>query len=98
MRDLLKSSSFTLPNGDALAIRELSAGGRRALVEATKEHKGDPFMVAAVAVKAGCPEFKESALPDILDAFPADVLNDVSVAVLRLSGLIADAEAQAEKN
>ncbi len=98
MRDFLKSSTFELPCGEALAIRELSAGGRRALVEVTRSHAGDAFLVAATAIKAGCPEFREMSLDEILDTLPAELLNDLATAVFALSGIASGDEAQAEKN
>ncbi|MBK6585378.1 MAG: hypothetical protein IPG20_21375 [Gammaproteobacteria bacterium] len=98
MRDFLKSSTFELPDGEALAIRELSAGGRRALVEVTRSNAGDAFVIAATAIKAGCPEFKDSSVDDILDALPAELLNDLATAVFALSGIASGDEAQAEKN
>lgn len=98
MRDYLKSGTFALPDGETLVIRELSAGGRRALIDSTKAHKGDPFMVAAVTAQYGVPELRELTPEAVLDLFPPDLLNDMAGAVLRLSGLLAESEAQAEKN
>ncbi len=55
-------------------------------------------MIAATAIKAGCPEFKDSSVDDILDALPAELLNDLATAVFALSGIASGDEAQAEKN
>lgn len=98
MKSYLKESVFTLPNGETLTIRELSAGGRRALLEAGKRHDGDNLYFAAVAVKAACPQFADETPESILDAMPVDYLHPLAEAVLALSGVTAAAEAQAEKN
>jgi len=98
MRHFLKEAAFTLPDGEALTIRELSAGGRRALIEETKSYKGDVFRMAAVTVRYGCPEFADETVDAVLDAMPSELLNDLSTAILKLSGISVDSEAQAEKN
>jgi hypothetical protein len=64
----------------------------------TREHKADPFMMAAVAARASVVEFAELTAEQVLDLLPPDLLNDIAVAVFRLSGLAAHSEAQAEKN
>ena len=98
MRNFLKQSTFALPDGESLAIRELSAGGRRALIDVTQGKKGDAFLMAAITVRAGCPEFAELSPEEVLDLMPAELLNEIAGAVLRLSGIAMDSEAQAEKN
>lgn len=98
MKSFLKSEPFPLPDGDTLTIRELSAGGRRALVEATREKKADPFMVAAIAARAGVVEFADHTAEQVLDLLPMDLLNEIATAVFKLSGLSVESEAQAEKN
>lgn len=98
MRNFLKSSTVEMPDGEPLVIRELSAGGRRALMEATREHKGDPFMLYATTAKHGSPELFGETVEDILAAYPPDLLATVAGEILKLSGIAADSEAQAEKN
>jgi len=98
MRNLLKSSTMPMPDGEPLAIRELSAGGRRALMESTREHKGDVFMLYAVTAKHGCPELSGESVETILDSWPAEILAEIAGEVLKLSGIAPDSEAQAEKN
>lgn len=98
MKSYLKESTHTLPNGEALVIRELSAGGRRAILEAGKKHAGDYLYFAAVAAKSACPEFAGETPEAILDALPAEYLTPLAEAILALSGLTAQSEAQAEKN
>ena len=98
MKSYLKESTFDLPDGEKLVIRELSAGGRRALMEASRKYAGDHLYFAAVAAKASCPAYAEETPESILDALSMEVLQALAEAVLTLSGITAQAEAQAEKN
>lgn len=98
MRSYLKTGEFTLPDGEALGICELSAGARRALHEQRKENAEDPYSFAAIAVQFGCPEYRSETVQAILDAFPSELLNELAAAVLKLSGISTEAEAEAAKN
>lgn len=98
MKSYLKTGEFVLPDGESLSLVELSAGGRRALFEHSKEMRGDPFVLSALAVKYGCPELRDKTPETILDDLPAELLNEIASAVLKLSGISVGDEAQAEKN
>ena len=96
MKSYLKTSTFTLPDGESITIRELSAGARRELVDVAKA--GDTFLMAATAARAGCSELSGKTPQEILDEQPIELLNDLAAAVMKLSGLGGESEAQAEKN
>jgi hypothetical protein len=98
MKSYLKESSFKLPDGESITIRELSAGGRRALMEASEKSKGDHILFAAVAAKAGCPDYANESPEAIMDNLPIELLQELAGAVLSLSGISATDEAAAEKN
>lgn len=98
MRDFLKSSTFDMPDGEPLTIRELSAGGRLALMEATRTHKGNGSVLAATVVAKCCPEFAGCSADEVLDRLPITLLGEIAAAVYALSGIGVGDEAQAEKN
>lgn len=100
MRSYLKESTFTLPDGETLIIRELSAGGRRTLTEAikNKDAKPDGFLISALTVKAGTPSLSDVTVETLMDEQPAELLGEIAAEIMKLSGVSTDSEAQAEKN
>lgn len=99
MRSFLKSSTYPLEEGEPLVIRELSAGGRQAVLEATRGgEKSSPRHLAAVAVQASVPEFSGMTVAEVLAALPDTLLFGLAAEVYRLSGIALGSEADAEKN
>lgn len=97
MRSYLKEQDYELPNGELLKIRELSAGGRRQLIEASKKAANDVLLYSAITVKAGVPAFSGETVEDILDSMPTEWLLALAQAIMAMSGM-QETEAQVEKN
>lgn len=81
-------------DGTKFNLQEISARQRQELF---KLYKGDvdPVEAQATSIKMGCLELKDKTLDEILD-MPGTVFADLADAVMRLSGLSDDKDA--EKN
>jgi len=98
MKSYLKESSFTMPDGESIVIRELSAGARRALLESREKSNGDNILFSAVAVKMSCPSYYTESTQNIMDSMTLETLQELAAKILVLSGVGASDEAAAEKN
>lgn len=90
-------SETSVQSGDeSFTVRELSARQRKDLFKMHKDEI-DPIEIQAHIIKMGCPAFKDKDLDSIFD-LPGSLYDSLANAVLKISGLSDDAEAQAEKN
>jgi len=87
-----KKESYKLPDGEEIAISELTLKQRGKLHVAAKK---DPIDAQALVVCMGCSLFEESDLDAVKD-MPGDLISDIADAILSLSGLSDDEDA--EKN
>lgn len=81
---------------DEIIVRELSAKQRGALFD-LHTAEASPIVVQANIIKMGCPKYKDTSIDDIQD-FPGTAVDEVSKAILDISGLGDDSAEVAEKN
>jgi len=90
-----KESALTI-EGEEIIVRELSARQRSTLFDLHNANTS-PVEIQAHIIKMGCSEFKEVSVDDIGD-FPGSAVDDISKAILDISGLGDDSSVSAEKN
>jgi len=89
----LRESTYPLPNGYELPIRELTAAQRGRLRELANQ--GDPMRANAEIVVMGCPMFEPDDVDAIL-AMPGGLVTGIADAILELSGIGESAEDEAK--
>lgn len=86
MKSQLKTKKFESHSlGRTVNIREMSAKGQAALMDA-KEQGLSNIESAAHVVKHGVPEFSKESVESLLENMSLDMIMELSTAVLDLSG------------
>lgn len=92
-----KSSTFEI-GGLSLTIRPLSLASRDRVRQFSTEHKDEPNRFAALVAVLGCDQFSEEDEQYLHEEADAAMVDKLSEAILKLSGMVPGATEEAEKN